>query len=45
MKGQWQEINIFWMSDAIIGRDGWPMLNPPKPRPTVLRVAERQSTR
>src|SRR5262245_9081705 len=29
----------------LIGRHGWPALSPPKPRPTVIRVAERQSTR
>jgi hypothetical protein len=29
----------------LVGRHGWPTLNPPKPHRTVLRVAERQSTR
>src|SRR5262249_206671 len=38
---RWQTIKIPSMSDAIIGRHGWSMLNPAKPRPTVPRVAER----
>src|SRR5262249_27016844 len=41
----WQKIKIFSMSDAIIGRHGWPTLNPAKPRAGVIRVAELRSTR
>jgi len=34
-----------WKCQRLIGRHGWPRRNPAKPRPTVLRVAEGQSTR